>query len=149
MSEQQDAPSRRIFAPPVTPETQRFWNAAKEGNLLFGFCNACEQPHYFPRSLCPFCFSGNVAWNKASGRATIYSYSIMRRSPGDSYVIAYVTLEEGPSLLTNIVDTAHEKVRIGAPVVLVFRPSEDGAPVPFFRVAERDSAPKMTAALSA
>jgi len=125
--------ARRVFPPPVTPETKRFWDAAGEGNLLYGWCNACEEPHYFPRSLCPFCFSDNVAWKEASGRATIYTYSIMHRTQSAPYVIAYVTLEEGPSLLTNIVDSNIGDIRIGAAVSLVFKPSEGGPPVPFFK----------------
>src|SRR5215472_17919033 len=134
MSEQGREQSRRVFPPPVTPETKRFWDAASSGTLLYGWCNACKEPHYFPRSLCPFCFSDNVSWKQASGRATIYTYSIMRRDQSKPYVIAYVTLDEGPSLLTNIVDSKIEEVKIGAAVSLVFRQSEGGPPVPFFKL---------------
>ena len=127
--------ARRVFPPPVTPETKRFWDAAANGKLLYGWCNACKEPHYFPRSLCPFCFSDNVTWKEASGRAVIYTYSIMHRTQSAPYVIAYVTLEEGPSILTNIVDSKVEDVKIGAAVSLVFKPSEGGPPVPFFKLA--------------
>ena len=126
---------RRVFPPPVTPETQRFWDAAASGTLLYGFCNACKEPHYFPRPHCPFCFSDSVAWKEASGRATIYTYSIMRRSPTGPYAIAYVTLAEGPNILTNIVDSDFDAIRIGQAVELVFKPSEGGPPVPFFRLS--------------
>jgi uncharacterized OB-fold protein len=135
MSEQGREQTRRIFPPPVTPETRRFWDAASKGTLLYGWCNACNEPHYFPRSLCPFCFSDNVSWKQASGSGTIYTYSIMRRDQSKPYVIAYVTLDEGPSLLTNIVDSKIEHVKIGAAVSLVFKPSEGGPPVPFFKLA--------------
>ncbi len=135
MSEPGHEQSRRIFPPPVTPETKRFWDAAAKGKLLYGWCNACNEPHYFPRSLCPFCFSDNVTWKEASGRAKIYTYSIMRRTQTAPFVIAYVTLDEGPSLLTNIVDAKIDEVRIGAAVSVVFKASEGGAPVPFFTLA--------------
>ena len=135
MSEQGRDQARRVFPPPVTPETKPFWDAAEKGKLLYGWCNACKEPHYYPRSLCPFCFSDNVTWKEASGRAAIYTYSIMRRTQTAPFVIAYVTLEEGPSVLTNIVDSGIEGVRIGAPVSLVFKPSEGGPPVPFFKLA--------------
>ncbi len=59
----------------------------------------------------------------------------MRRSPTGPFTIAYVTLEEGPSLLTNIVDSDLKAIKIGAAVKLVFKPSEGGAPVPFFALA--------------
>lgn len=132
MSEQGQQQGRRVFPPPVTPETAPFWEAASRGVLLYGHCNACNEPHYFPRRFCPLCFSDKVEWKAASGRATIYTYSIMRRSPTGPFAIAYVTLEEGPSLLTNIVDSDLDAVKIGAAVRLVFKPSEGGAPVPFF-----------------
>src|SRR5215471_3503755 len=120
MSEQKRDQTRRIPPPPVTPETKRFWDAAADGMLLYGWCNACKESHYFPRSLCPFCFSDDVIWKEASGRATIYTYSIMRRDQSLPYVIAYVTLDEGPSLLTNIVDSKIDEVKIGAAVSVVF-----------------------------
>jgi uncharacterized OB-fold protein len=122
---------RRIFPPAVTPETQRFWDAAREGKLLFGFCLDCSEPHYFPRNFCPFCFSERVEWRQASGNATVYSYSIMRRT-GSPYAIAYVTLAEGPTLLTNIVDCDLENIKIGGPTKLVWKETEGGPPIPFF-----------------
>jgi uncharacterized OB-fold protein len=139
MSDQGTQQSRRVFPPTITPETQRFWDAAAAGKLLYGQCNACKRPHYFPRSLCPFCFSDSVDWKQASGRATIYTYSIMRRSATGPFVISYVTLEEGPRLLTNIVDSDLDAVKIGAAVTLVFKPSEGGQPVPFFKLERSDS----------
>ena len=135
MSERGHEQARRIFPPPVTPETERFWKAATNEKLLYGWCNACKEPHYYPRSLCPFCFSDNVTWKEASGRATIYTFSIMRRTQTAPFVIAYVTLEEGPSLLTNIVDSKVDEVKIGAAVSVVFKPSEGGPPVPFFKLS--------------
>jgi uncharacterized OB-fold protein len=139
MSEQGTKPEarqgRRIYPPAVTPETKRFWDAASEGKLLYGFCVACNEPHYYPRSLCPFCFSDKVEWREASGKAAIYTYSIMHRSPTGPYVIAYVTLAEGPSLLTNIVDSNFTAIKIGAAVKLVWKPSDGGPLVPFFSLA--------------
>jgi uncharacterized protein len=135
MSEQgtKEAPAaRKIFPPAVNVETEKFWKAAEAGKLLYGYCLACNEPHYYPRSLCPFCFSDRVEWREASGRATVYSYSIMYRSPTGPYTIAYVTLAEGPSVLTNLVDCDFKKIAIDAPAKLVWKPSDGGAPVPFF-----------------
>src|SRR4051812_35249805 len=95
-------------------------------------CTACGEPHYFPRSICPFCFSDKTVWEESSGEATIYTYSLMRKSPTGPYAIAYVTLKEGPSLQTNIVDCDLEKLKIGQKVKVVFKPT-DGAPLPFSR----------------
>ncbi len=124
-------PSRTIPAPQPTPETQPFWDAAGQGRLLIKTCAACGERHHYPRPLCPFCFSDRTEWIQASGRGTIYSYSVMRRVPAP-YAIAYVTLEEGPTMMTNIVDGDLDALRIGQPVKLVFKPTEGGPPVPMF-----------------
>ena len=125
---------RTIPAPPVTPETEPFWTAAAEGRLLIKNCRSCDQVHYYPRSICPFCGSDTTEWLQASGRGTIYSYSIMRRVPVP-YAIGYVTLEEGVTMMTNIVDCDLEAIRIGQAVKVVFRPTEGGPPVPMFAPA--------------
>ena len=87
-----------------------------------------------PRAICPFCFSDKTVWEESSGEATVYTYSLMRKSPTGPYAIAYVTLKEGPSLQTNIVDCDLETVKIGQKVKVVWKPT-DGAPLPFFTPA--------------
>lgn len=127
-------PGRAIPAPQATPETEAFWAAAAEGRLLLRHCTACNQPHHYPRSICPFCASDRTEWRTASGRGTIYSFSVMRRVPVP-YAIAYVTLEEGVSMMTNIVGCDLDAIRIGQPVRVVFEPTEGGPPVPMFMPA--------------
>lgn len=129
-------PQRTIPAPQPTPETRPFWEAAAAGQLLLKKCSACAQVHYYPRAICPFCFSETTDWVPASGRGTIYSFSIMRRVPLP-YAIAYVTLEEGVSMMTNIVDCDIDTIRIGQQVSVVFKPTEGGPPVPMFTPSER------------
>ena len=126
-----EAQQRKIAAPPTNQETQPFWDAAAEGKLLIKKCTACGEPHFYPRTHCPFCFSDKTEWVEASGRGTIYTYSVMRRAP-IPYAIAYVTLAEGPTMMTNIVDCDLDKIKIGQTVRLVFKPSDGGAPVPMF-----------------
>ena len=122
---------RKITPPPVNPETQAFWDATAQGKLLIKKCNACGEGHFYPRNICPFCFSDQTEWQEASGRGTIYTYSVMRRAPVP-YAIAYVELEEGPRIMTNIVDCDLDQIKIGQAVRLVFKPSDGGPPVPMF-----------------
>ena len=122
---------RKIQAPQPNPETKAFWDAAAEGRLMIGKCIACGETHYYPRAVCPFCFSGQTELQRACGNATIYTYSVMRRTP-IPYAIAYVTLAEGPTIMTNIVDCDLDRIRIGQAVRLVFKPSDGGPPVPMF-----------------
>jgi len=128
------AKERVIAAPPVNPETKAFWDAAAEGKLLIKKCLACGELHYYPRAACPFCFSDRTEWQPASGRGTIYSYSVMRRAPVP-YAIAYVTLDEGVTMMTNIVDSDFNQISIGRKVSLVFKPSDGGPPVPMFTLS--------------
>jgi uncharacterized OB-fold protein len=125
---------RKIQSPQPTPETKAFWNAAADGKLMIGKCNACGKLHYYPRAICPFCFSDRAALQQASGDGTIYTYSVMRRAPVP-YAIAYVTLREGPTMMTNIVDCDLDGISIGQQVRLVFKPSDGGPPVPMFTPA--------------
>jgi uncharacterized protein len=125
---------RKFPAPLPNPETKPFWEAAAEGRLLLKRCRSCEEIHYYPRAQCPFCGSGETEWRPASGAGTIYSYSVMRRADVP-YAIAYVTLDEGVTMMTNLVDCDLDAIRVGQRVRLVFKPSEGGPPVPAFTPA--------------
>lgn len=122
-------------APQGNAETKPFWDAATEGRFLIKRCKSCGEAHYFPRALCPFCFSDQTEWEETSGDGEIYSYSLMRKSPTGPYAIGYVTLKEGPSVLTNFVDCDFAALKIGTKVKVVFKPSDGGAPLPFFTPA--------------
>jgi hypothetical protein len=129
------ATSRPIPAPPINPENQRFFEGARAGEFLLKRCTECGELHYYPRAVCPFCSSDRTEWIAAAGRGVIYSYSVMRRAP--EYAIAYVTLDEGVTVLTNLVDCEFDRLRIGANVRVVFKPAEGGEIVPMFTL--RDS----------
>ena len=128
------ADRKRLAAPVVTAESKAFFDAARQGRLLIPVCTTCTRAHWYPRAICPFCASDKVDWREASGKGTIYTFSIMRRVK-EPYVIAHVTLAEGPTMLTNIVACDADDVRIGQTVTVVFRDSDDGPPVPMFELA--------------
>jgi uncharacterized OB-fold protein len=128
------ATERKIPAPPPNPETKPFWDAASEGKLMIKRCKACGEAHYYPRAMCPFCGGDATEWQTASGAGTIYSYSVMRRAE-IPYAIAYVTLDEGVTMMTNLVDCDFDRLRIGQRVRLVFKPTDGGPPVPMFTPA--------------
>lgn len=116
----------------VTDETQKFWDELAESNLFIKRCGDCDKLHYFPRAHCPHCLSANTHWEKTSGSGTIYSLSTMRRGPDAPYTLAYVTLDEGPSLLTNILADDPDTLAIGQRVRLQCSPTEGGPLVPTF-----------------
>lgn len=123
--------NRKIMAPRPHPETEQYWQAASEGQLLLKKCETCGEVHYYPRSICPYCLSDRTEWIKSSGKGQVYSYSTMGKE-GAEYTLAYVALEEGVTMLTNIVDCEQNSLRVGLEVKVVFKPSDGGSPVPMF-----------------
>jgi uncharacterized OB-fold protein len=128
MSDQQ---TRNIPPPAVNVESQPFWDAAAQGRFLIKRCTACGKAHWYPRALCPYCF-GETVWEESPGEGVIYTYSVMHRSPSGPYAIGYVTLNEGPAVLTNFVDCDLKTLEIGQKVKVRFQPTEGGPPVPVF-----------------
>ena len=126
---------RKIRDPAVNPGDQPYFDAANEGKLMLKKCNACGEVHHYPRALCPFCWSDKVEWVQAKGTGTIYTYSVTRRGGPVPYCIAYVALDEGPKMMTNIVDTDLDTIKIGQKVKVTFKKSENGTAVPMFTPA--------------
>jgi|TARA_B100002051_G_C16619003_1_gene577217 uncharacterized OB-fold protein len=125
---------RTYLDPDINMETTVYWESAKNGKLLVKTCKACGKLHYYPRTICPHCLSSDTDWVEASGKGTIYTYSVMRRTE-TPYVIAYVTLEEGVTMLSNIVECDVDDVAVGQTVEVVFRDTEGGHSLPVFRPA--------------
>ena len=123
---------RTYLDPDINMETAVYWESAKNGKLLVKTCKACDKLHYYPRTICPHCLSSDTDWVEASGRGSIYTYSVMRRTE-IPYVIAYVTLEEGVTMLSNIVECDVDDVTVGQAVEVVFRDTEGGLALPVFR----------------
>jgi uncharacterized OB-fold protein len=124
--------------PSVEGETRPYWEAAKQGRLLIKKCNACGEVHHYPRPFCPSCWSEDVVWQEVSGGGTLYTYSTIFRndlepfSAWGAYVAAVVELDEGPRLMTNIVDAAPETLRVGMPVKVRYRDLTDEWAAPVF-----------------
>lgn len=122
---------RKIPAPKVLPETLAYWEAADQGRLLVKHCRACDRVHHYPRDICPHCLSDDTHWKESFGTGSVYSFSTM--GTGDAaYTLAFVTLDEGVTLMTQLVDCDPSQVHIGDKVKVVFRPSEGGHAVPMF-----------------
>lgn len=123
--------TRRIPKPMVQAETAAYWQAADEGRLLVKRCSACGEFHHYPRDICPHCLSDATEWVEAAGTGTVYSFSTMGQGEA-AYTLAYVTLAEGPTMLTHLVGVDPSAFAIGQPVRVVFTPSEGGPAVPMF-----------------
>ncbi|GGZ25560.1 hypothetical protein GCM10010387_18880 [Streptomyces inusitatus] len=134
-------------ATPASPEaddfTRPFWDAAREGRLLLRRCRGCSAAHHYPREFCPYCWSEDVRWETASGRAALYTWSVVHRNdvpPFDArtpYVAAVVDLAEGPRVMTEVVGCAAGELRVGMALTVAFRAEEGGFAVPVFRPTGR------------
>ena len=125
---------RNIPAPRVLPESLPFWQAADEGRYRVKKCNSCGQVHHYPRDICPFCLSADTVWQDSAGTGVVYSFSTMGKED-TAYTLAYVTLDEGVTVMTNLVDCDPKQVTIGQKVRVVFMPTEGGHAVPMFTPA--------------
>jgi uncharacterized OB-fold protein len=125
-------PAPTIPAPPLDAENGRFFAEAAEGRLTTRRCEACGRLHFYPRARCPHCGSGKTFWERLSGGGTVYTASATYRAGPAPYAIAYVALDEGVTMLTNIVGCEPGTVAIGQRVRVVFQKAENGVFVPMF-----------------
>lgn len=121
-------PEYKKFLPPEdmpafhTP----FWESVAAHRAKIQKCADCGTFRFIPREICPRCHSVDVEWTPISGRGEVYTYTVVHRAPTPAYqadapyVIAHVTLEEGPRMIANLTGIAPEDVRIGLPVQITY-----------------------------
>ena len=125
--------------PRVTPELAPFFAAAKRGELVVQRCAGCGLLRFPPRELCSRCWSRDATWVPVSGRGEVFSFYWMHQiyHPGFAtevpYAVATIALEEGPHVLSNVVGTSREELRVGLPVEVVFEDASDEVTLPKFR----------------
>ncbi len=127
--------------PTPTPETQHYWDGAREGELRLQACNSCEKTYFPPRQFCPKCGSRDVHVYKASGKGRLYSY-IINHLPAPGYTspfaVAIVELEEGPRIMTNILECepTPEALQLDMPLEVTFEKISDEITLPQFKPAK-------------
>jgi len=125
--------------PIIEPWTKEFWKGSKEGRLLVQHCNDCQANIFFPKKVCPECWSQNLSWIPASGKGTVYTFSVMLdmvepKFMGDlPYVLAMVDLPEGIRMTTRIVNCDPETIEIGMPVEVTFEDISPECALPMFQ----------------
>ena len=124
--------------PRTNDDSAPFWAATAEGRFTLQRCGECATVIWWPRSLCPECSSFDLAWFDASGEGSVYSYTIVHQSQGrrwnevTPYVLAYVELDEGPRIMTNIVDCDPAAVAVDTRVRVVWDDTGEGNALPRF-----------------
>lgn len=138
----------RFDLPEIDEFTRPYWDAAAQGRLLLRRCGECGKAHHYPREFCPACWAGEdrVTWETASGRATLYTWSVIHRNDlppfGERvpYVAAVVDLEEGPRMMTEVVGGGGgggelPELRVGMELEVRFREAAEGVWVAVFAPA--------------
>ncbi|KTR83501.1 hypothetical protein NS277_09080 [Novosphingobium barchaimii] len=131
----------RFDLPTIEDETRTFWDALREGRLMIARCGACGKVHYYPRPMCPSCWSEDVSLVEVTGRGTLYTWStvfVNDLPPFNTkvpYVAAQVDLEEGVRLTTMVVDAAPQDLEIGMKLQVVFEAISDDVTIPVFAPA--------------
>ncbi|MGI1678879.1 MAG: OB-fold domain-containing protein [Cellvibrionaceae bacterium] len=121
---------------PETGPDADFAEFLSAGEFKIQCCQSCDKHIFYPRIICPHCGSNEVVWVTPSGRGKVYSTSVPRGGKDGDYNISLVDLEEGPRMMTRVVNIAPSEVKIGMEVisfigeiegeiVVLFRPLED------------------------
>jgi len=131
--------------PAADQETRPYWEGCARGELVLQRCRDCGRVQHRPRGLCVSCLSDGIEHFVASGRGSVYTYTVVRQNQvppfakACPYVLAYVELEEGPRVMTNVVGCEPDAVEVGMPVVVDFLPGDpergEEFAVPRFRPA--------------
>jgi len=128
----------RSDLPTIEDETRPFWDALKEGRLMIARCASCGEVHYYPRAMCPFCWSEDVSLVEASGFGVLYTWSTVHVNdlpPFNQkvpYVAAQVDLDEGVRITTMVVNADPKALSIGMPLQVVFEAISDDVTIPVF-----------------
>ena len=132
--------------PRIDEESRGWWEALRRHELYVQRCRDCGTHRLPPRATCPACLSSAVEWVRASGHGIVYSYTVthQNQAPGFRdelpYVLAIVELAEGPRLMTNVVESALDALRIGMAVEVVFDDVTPEVTLPKFRPTSRPAA---------
>ena len=125
--------------PNMSDGTRPYWEACKEHRLVLPKCRSCGEIYFFPNGFCPHCLSEDIEWIEATGKGKIHAYSVVERPPSPQfsedvpYVVAMIELEEGPRMMSNVLEMSHEDIRIDMPVEVVFEDVTESVTIPQFR----------------
>lgn len=123
------------------PDTRQFWLATKHQELVYPVCNACGQIVFYPRAHCTRCTSRDLRYERSAQRGRIYTFTVVRSSrvrpfsERAPYVVAWVDLDEGFRMMSNIVGIDADRVAIGQRVEVVWEDYEELS-LPLFTVVD-------------
>jgi uncharacterized OB-fold protein len=136
----------RPLPQPITPEARPYWEGLRQQKLMLPHCQACGHVFFYPRAVCPRCHGREIGWIQATGKGKLYAFGIAHQTIGRTftvpppYVLAMVELDEGPRLMSNLVnvDPTPQAVRCDLPVEVVFSKLTEEVTLPLFQPARAE-----------
>ena len=117
------------------------WEGLRRREFLIQKCADCGTLQHPPRPMCFNCRSMNRGWLKASGRGAIYSYTIFPQATHPAwresvpYNVVIVELEEDVRVISNLIDTPNDQIKVGLPVEMVFEDVAEDVTLHRFKLA--------------
>jgi uncharacterized OB-fold protein len=127
--------------PEITAESKPFWDACARHQLLVQTCRECGAVQYYPRGVCAACWSPDLEWTPSAGRGRVFTFTVTHRTQARGfrdelpYVLAWITLDEGVQVMSNIVGVDPATIKIGMPVHVTFDDVKEGLSIPKFTAA--------------
>lgn len=122
-------------------DSKEFWDGCHRHELLIQRCDNCHSYRFPPEVICPVCFSTASKWTKASGKGIVYTFTVVRRATGPDweadvpYTIAFIQLDEGVRMVSNVVGCKPEEIKIGMKVEVTFDDVTETQSLPKFKPA--------------
>lgn len=122
---------------------KKYWSSGRNATLSIPLCTTCNKAHWYPRLYCPHCGANTLKWINCSGKGEIHTFTVVRQSAHRyfkskvPYILAMVALEEGPLLMSNVIDCSVDEVAIGLPVKVTFEDAGDNLSIPLFKLAPK------------
>jgi len=136
-----DTTAAKPIRPTVTAVNRPFWEGCNRGELLLQRCASCSRLRYPAAIACPTCLSPDATWEQVSGSGKVFSFAVFHRVYHPSrqgkvpYNVSLVELDEGPMMLTNVVEVDNAKLDVGQPVQVTFERIDDELAIPVFKPA--------------
>ena len=137
-----DKPKPQPIRPGINDVNRRFWDGCRRGELLLQRCAHCQRLRYPAAVVCPTCLVREVEWQRMSGRGKVFSFVVFHRAYHPAwetkvpYNVALIELDEGPIMLSNVVDVDNAELEVGSPVQAAFEAVDEGLTIPVFKPAK-------------
>ena len=124
--------------PLIDDDNRIFWEGLKERKFMLQQCNDCQKYIFYPRIICPHCYSENTTWKEASGQGEVVSYTVVHRAmppfkEETPYTVALIQLNEGVRMISRIVNDP-KQVEIGLEVSVVYESVDEELTLPYFQI---------------